>query len=112
MTRGRPGARRERDEYDRQQRHTAELIQRAHPAWLILYGPWSRKFWAFSTLPALPGRALVRSATDPRDLVAQISDAETAATARPATRPPRQQEQGRYPMTHRTTPAGQSGTRL
>lgn len=102
MTQGMPGARRER-----QQRHTAELIQRHHPAWLIMYGPWSRKFWAFSILPALPGRAVILSTADPRDLTTQIRDAENAVT-RPVTRPPRQQEQG-HPMTLSATP-GQTGT--
>jgi hypothetical protein len=117
MTRGRPGSRRERGEYDRQQRHTAALIQRHYPAWLILYGPWSRKFWAYSTLPAPPGQAIVLSALGPRDLAAQIRDAEiAAATARPAIRPPRQQERGRHSMTPRATLAGpafavQPGTR-
>jgi hypothetical protein len=81
MTRSQSASRHERDRHDRQQRHTAVLVQRAHPSWLIMYGPWSRRFWAYATLPAPPGQGLVLSAADPHDLTAQIRDAEQAAVA-------------------------------
>lgn len=82
MTRGSAASRRERERRDRQQRHVAALLQRAHPSWLIMYGPWSCRFWAFSTLPAPPGQGLVLSSPDPDDLAAQIHQADKAAVTR------------------------------
>ena len=35
--------------YDPQQRRTAARLQHASPDWLILYGPWSRHYYAFPT---------------------------------------------------------------
>ena len=82
VTRGNPASRRERARHDQQQRNVAALIQRDYPSWLILYGPWSRKFWAYSTHPAPPGHGLVLSSRDPNDLAAQIRQADQAAVAR------------------------------
>lgn len=82
MTRDRPASRREREQHDQQQRHIAALTQRDHPSWLILYGPWSRAFWAYGALPAPPSHGIVLSSPDPNDLAAQIRQAENAAAAR------------------------------
>jgi hypothetical protein len=104
MTRSRPETKPQRDHHDNQQRHVAALLQRDHPRWVIMYGPWTRLFWAYATLPAPPGHGLVLSAPDPGDLTAQISEAENAAATRAATQMPRHPDQGRHPMTHRTGP--------
>jgi hypothetical protein len=78
MTRGQPDTRRERHEYDGQQRRTAALVQRDHPSWLIMYGPWSRRFWAYSAFATRHGRTIVFSEPDPSALAAHLRDAEAA----------------------------------
>jgi hypothetical protein len=34
------------DEHGGQQRRIAEELERAHPAWMVLWGGYSRGFWA------------------------------------------------------------------
>jgi hypothetical protein len=38
--------------WDRHRRAEAEEINRQEAGWTVLYGPWSRMFWAFAAWPA------------------------------------------------------------
>lgn len=63
--------------YDPAQRAAAAAISRDHPAWVIMYGPWSRMFCAFPPFAAPPGTVL--AAPDPAGLLAAMHRAEVAA---------------------------------
>lgn len=64
-------------EYDPAQRRTAARIQERNPHWLVLWGVSSQRFWAFPMFDAVPGTII--SAVDPRELLALMARAETAA---------------------------------
>lgn len=38
--------------WDANRRRQAEALDDQESAWLIVYGPWSRLFWAFAAWPA------------------------------------------------------------
>jgi hypothetical protein len=57
-------------------RETARRIAGAHPRWLIIWGPYSRRYWAHPCLP-VPAGTLVH-ASDPGTLVAGIRAVELA----------------------------------
>lgn len=59
----------------------AARLRQAHPAWLVLYGPHSRRFWAFPAFDA-PRGTLVSAAT-PSDLAVLMRQAEITATSHP-----------------------------
>lgn len=42
------------DAYERQRRSEAEIIEAKCPSWAVLYGPWSRVFWAFGAPDGVP----------------------------------------------------------
>ena len=46
----------------------ARRLQQAHPGWLVLWGTYSREFWAYPTLPV------------PRGTILHSPDADTLAT--------------------------------
>jgi hypothetical protein len=55
-------------------RAIAEQIQQARPQWLVLWGSWSRRFWAFPLFEMRP-RMLVH-ASSPDALVDRLDEAE------------------------------------
>jgi hypothetical protein len=68
--------------YDLAQYREAARLQQAHPAWLVLYGPHSRHFWAYPAFDV--PRGTIASATSPGDLVVLMRQLEiTATTSRP-----------------------------
>lgn len=67
--------------YDPGHRLEATRVQCGHPAWLVLYGAYSRMFWAFPTFAAEAG-TIVTAAT-PGDLVVLMRQTEISAAARP-----------------------------
>jgi hypothetical protein len=67
--------------YDRGQWLEAARVQRAHPAWLVLWGVYSRLFWAFPAFTAEAGTIVTAAA--PADLVVLMRQAEIAATTGP-----------------------------
>jgi hypothetical protein len=73
--------------YDREQRVEAARVQRSHPAWVVLYGPYSRTFYGFPAF-AVPAGTIVTAAT-PADLVVLMRQAEIAATTGPGYPSPR-----------------------
>ena len=52
--------------YDPAQRAAAARLQQAHPAWLVMYGPWTRLYFAYPRFPVPPG--FVAAATTPGEL--------------------------------------------
>ncbi len=48
--------------YDPGHRLEATRVQRGHPAWLVLYGAYSRQFWAFPTFAAEAGTIVTAAA--------------------------------------------------
>jgi hypothetical protein len=61
------------DEYGRQQRLIAEELERARPSWIVLFGGYSRGFWAFPLFG--PGGAYFAH-RDPRELERRMIEAE------------------------------------
>lgn len=61
-------------EYGRQQRRIADELERAHPSWMVLFGGYSRGFWAFALFG--PGGAYFGH-RDPRELERRMIEAET-----------------------------------
>ena len=61
---------------DAHQRELAALIDAREPGWTVVYGPWSRRFFAFAAWPVQ--RGLVVTATTAEALVEEMRDAEVA----------------------------------
>jgi hypothetical protein len=62
------------DDDDARQGDVADQMQRAHPGWMVVFGSYSRMFWAFP--PSAP-RGGYFAAADPGDLERRIRAAET-----------------------------------
>ncbi|MEV7965669.1 hypothetical protein AB0O34_06760 [Sphaerisporangium sp. NPDC088356] len=73
-TTGHPYVRVEHRHPDPRARATAVLLDRLEPAWMILYGPWSRRFYALA-LFATPGPLIVEAFTA-QELTDQMRQAE------------------------------------
>ncbi|WP_181871240.1 hypothetical protein [Sphaerisporangium album] len=71
---GQPYVRVEAGNPDPGDRAAAVLLDRLEPAWTIMYGPWSRRFYALP-LFRTPD-PLILEATTAQDLTAQIREAE------------------------------------
>ena len=59
------------------QRH-AQQIGHRHPRWLVMWGPYSRTYWAYPRLPVPQGTIV--HAPDPEMLMTAIREVELAAT--------------------------------
>ena len=70
------------DDDDARQRDIAGQMQRAHPGWMVVFGSYSRMFWAF---PPFGPRGGYFAAADPGHLERRIRAAETGylRTGRP-----------------------------
>lgn len=66
---------RERDQDERRQ---AARIGEVFPHWLIMWGAWSREYWAYPRFRA--PRGTIVHAADPGDLAAQIRAVQSAFT--------------------------------
>ncbi|MEV7966925.1 hypothetical protein AB0O34_13210 [Sphaerisporangium sp. NPDC088356] len=71
---GQPYVEVERGEPDPGDRAAAVLLDRLEPAWTILYGPWSRRFYALALIPT--SEPLVVEARTTQDLLEQMRQAE------------------------------------
>ncbi len=80
-------------EYDPAQRRTAARVQDRNPHWFVLWGVSSQRFWAFPMFDAVPGTIV--SAADPRELLALMARAETAAGPDPGPSGPHARSQSR-----------------
>lgn len=61
------------DENDRQQRRIADQLQQTHPSWVVLFGEYSRMFWAF---PLFGPGGVYFADRDPRELDRRMAQAE------------------------------------
>jgi hypothetical protein len=55
---------------ERRQRETAGQLARRHPYWLVMYGPHSRKFWAYPVFNVPVGT--YAGAEDPAELESRM----------------------------------------
>lgn len=62
---------------DHEQRRQAERIGEVFPFWLIMWGAYSRQFWAYPRFGAPHGT--IAHAADPNDLAASMRAIESAA---------------------------------
>lgn len=62
--------------YDPAQRRAAAQLQRHRPRWLIMYGPWSRLYWAYACFDVPQG--MILAAEDPQELANLMQRAELA----------------------------------
>jgi len=67
---------RDRDDAELRNRQLAESLRQRHPGWMIMYGIYSRMFWAFPLFTTVPGRYL--GAADPAELDRELSAAEAS----------------------------------
>lgn len=67
-------------ERDQMCREAVAEIGREHPRWLVLWGLYSREFWAFPRLPV--ERGTIVHAPDPERLLTGMTQVEAVATPR------------------------------
>jgi hypothetical protein len=65
--------------WDTNRRGQAEDLDGEEKAWLVVYGPWSRLFWAFAAWPA--PRPLVVDARTAEGLRQEMREAESLVLA-------------------------------
>jgi hypothetical protein len=61
-------------EYDDAQRQTAVQVERDHPRWVIVWGSYSREFWAYPKFNVPPGTVL--HSRDPNVVATQMRQVE------------------------------------
>ena len=61
------------NEHGRQQRRIAEELEQAHLSWMVLFGGYSRGFWAF---PLFGPGGVYFAHRDPRELERRMIEAE------------------------------------
>jgi hypothetical protein len=87
--------------YDDQEHQTATRIERENPRWLVMWGVYSRLFWAFPRFNAPPG--MIIAAPDPGELLSRMHRIEVAVNhgSSPQAAPPWQWQaqppEGPYP---------------
>jgi len=64
-------------EHDQARRGIAAEIGREHPRWLVLWGLYSREFWAYPCLPV--ERGTIVHAPDPEMLLTGMTEVEVMA---------------------------------
>lgn len=62
--------------HDQQEHRAAARLTKRYPNWLILWGTWSRRFWAYPLFRAPPG--IILHAATAADLLTLMSQAELA----------------------------------
>jgi len=60
-------------EYGGEQRRIADQLQQAHPSWMVLFGEYSRMFWAF---PLFGPGSVYFADHDPSELDRRMTEAE------------------------------------
>jgi hypothetical protein len=79
--------------YDEHHHQAAAQIQATYPCWLIIWGSYSRRYWAYPRFSAAPGTLIAEPGT--RELRTHMDHAERAARLPRPPPPPRPQ-----PVTH------------
>jgi hypothetical protein len=67
--------------YDPEQRRAAEILGSRHPAWLVMYGSYSRLFCAWSRFATIDGQPILIASRDPRELGEQMMPASRSPQA-------------------------------
>jgi len=62
---------------DAEQRATASMIEREHPGWMVIFGRYSHRYWAYPLFPVPPGTIV--GAASPGDLVSRMREVEIAS---------------------------------
>jgi hypothetical protein len=80
-----PGSRCSRDRgarraFDEREREIAVRIERDFPRWLVIWGLYSRRFWAYPCFRVPTGT--IAEAANPDDLVAEMCSIQRAAMSR------------------------------
>jgi hypothetical protein len=70
--------------YDEREHTAAARIGKRNPHWLIIWGTYSRLFWAFPLFDVPPGTII--SAPSPTELLTRMREAELASAQSPPTR--------------------------
>jgi hypothetical protein len=63
------------------QRETAAHVEKAHPGWLVMWGPYYREYWAYPCFN-VPRGTILHSA-DPYELVREMRSVQMSAVKRP-----------------------------
>jgi hypothetical protein len=58
------------------QRQIIERLRQRYPGWMIMYGTYSRMFWAYPLFTTLPGNYV--GASDPGELDRRMREAEAS----------------------------------
>ncbi len=66
----------DRDDAGLRNRQMAESLRQRHPGWMVMYGTYSRMFWAFPLFTTLAGH--YAGAADPAELDRLMSAAEAS----------------------------------
>jgi len=69
------------DDSGREQLHIAAQLRRHHPGWLVLFGCYSRRYWAYPLFDAPPGSFF--GERDPGVLAARMRQAGMDAPGEP-----------------------------
>jgi hypothetical protein len=68
--------------YDPERRRAAEVLEGRHPAWLVMYGSWSRHLWAWSRFSTRDGKSILIASREPAELDERMSTLELEHSAR------------------------------
>ena len=80
--------------FDELERRAAVQLESRHPGWLVMWGTYTRVYWAFPRFNAPAGSIL--ATPDAAELTTRMRQAELAASGRhPA--PPRQPDRRKQP---------------
>jgi hypothetical protein len=66
----------ERDDAEQRQRQAVATLRQRHPDWMVMYGVYTRMFWAYPLFTTLPGNYV--GAPDPSELDRRMTAAEAA----------------------------------
>jgi len=72
----------ERQIYEPGKRRAAEILGSRHPAWLVIYGSYSRLLWAYSAFSTIDGKSIVIASREPGELAERMSILERERRAR------------------------------
>jgi hypothetical protein len=62
--------------YDPERRRAAEELEGRRPAWLVMYGSWSRHLWAWSRFSTRDGKSILITSRDPVEMDERMSALE------------------------------------
>jgi hypothetical protein len=66
----------DRRPYDPERRRAAEILEARHPAWLVMYGSYSRLLWAWSRFATRDGKSVLIASRDATELDGRMGTLE------------------------------------